>query len=113
MTQANDLKGCPVCGKQPEYAFLPEQGFGEWDTHSITCFQPNHHHVQVIDLTKQGAVFKWNTRPADPVKQMALEALRNTQEWLGKLPPDITAMDIYIGNQKALEAAAAEQGGGE
>jgi hypothetical protein len=56
------LKPCPICGKHPKYQFLPEENFGEWDTHQFRCVVGNDHMVLAIDTTKDGAADKWNRR---------------------------------------------------
>lgn len=57
-----ELLPCPMCGKQPEYLFSPEQELGEWDTHNYYCYEPNSHKVEAIGLTKEEAIKIWNTR---------------------------------------------------
>ena len=59
------LKPCPICGQEPIYIFLPEENFGEWDTHQFRCVVENDHMVLAIDTSEDGAAAKWNTRAGE------------------------------------------------
>lgn len=62
----SELKPCPFCGKEPNQDFLPEENFGELDTHRVMCIEHNSHFAVTIGLTADEAIKKWNTRaPVD------------------------------------------------
>lgn len=81
----NEILPCPFCGKQPSHEFIPENEFGDWPTHNISCRQSNHHDVQVIALTEDAAIKRWNTRAdkAAPVGDVDLDNAREVfEKWI-------------------------------
>jgi hypothetical protein len=108
------LKNCPFCGCVPKYEFIPEEDFGEWDTHNISCYIPNHHSVQVIAQTKEEAIELWNTRSAPDPEELLREALTmclETFEMFSEAAAgDISSSDLANAVNKSVEMATAALG---
>jgi Lar family restriction alleviation protein len=110
------LKPCPFCGCVPKYEFIPEEDFGEWDTHNISCCIPNHHSVQVIAQTKEEAIEIWNTRAAlqtdrtELLREALTMCLATFEMFSEAAAGDISSSDLANAVNKSIEMATAALG---
>lgn len=104
-----ELKPCPLCNRDPEVHFQPEDEFGSWDTHSVSCIQPNEHHVVTVGHTPQQAAELWNNqyRTPDTSAKVDVEDTKALAEFSALAMRDTIGGNVYESVQNSFAHDAA------